>query len=65
MPGMLAGGPCEGLYDHVAKEYLQGKPAACCYIDMEGSYSTNEVAIYWNSPLVYLTARVGRTEVRL
>ena len=65
MSGMLAGGPCEGLYDHVAKEYLQGKPAACCYIDMEGSYSTNEVAIYWNSPLVYLTARVGRTEVRL
>ncbi|MCR4953101.1 MAG: glycoside hydrolase family 9 protein [Treponema sp.] len=58
MPGMLAGGSCEGLYDHVAKEYLQGKPSACCYIDMEGSYSTNEVAIYWNSPLVYLTARV-------
>lgn len=59
MPGMLAGGPSEGLHDHVAKEYLQGKPAACCYIDMQGSYSTNEVAIYWNSPLVYLTARVG------
>ena len=58
MSGMLAGGPSEGLHDHVAKEFLQGKPAACCYIDMQGSFSTNEVAIYWNSPLVYLTARV-------
>jgi len=59
MPGMLAGGPCEGLHDHVAKEYLQGKAPACCYIDIQGSYSTNEVAIYWNSPLVYLCAKVA------
>ena len=59
MPGMLAGGADSGLHDHVAKEMLQGKAPACCYIDMEGSYSTNEIAIYWNSPLVYLTARIG------
>lgn len=59
MPGMLVGGPSEGLHDHVAKEYLQGKAPACCYIDMQGSYSTNEVAIYWNSPFVYLASRVA------
>jgi endoglucanase len=24
-----------------------------CYIDNMQSYATNEVAIYWNSPLIY------------
>lgn len=59
MPGMLAGGPSAGLQDAVAKEFLEGKPALQCYIDKQGSYSTNEVAIYWNSPLVLLIAKLG------
>lgn len=58
MPGMVAGGPSAGLQDAVAKKYLEGKAPLCCYIDMQGSYSTNEVAIYWNSPLLYVIARV-------
>ncbi|MCR4580013.1 MAG: glycoside hydrolase family 9 protein [Treponema sp.] len=56
MPGMLAGGPCQGLHDACAKEKLEGQPPLKCYIDEEPSYSTNEVAIYWNSALVYLLA---------
>ena len=59
MPGMLSGGPSEWLADEIAKNNLQGKPPLQCFIDVQGSYSTNEVAIYWNSPLVYLVARVG------
>ena len=59
MPGMLSGGPSEWLADEVAKTNLQGKPPLQCFIDVQGSYSTNEIAIYWNSPLVYLVARVG------
>lgn len=31
---------------------------AKCYVDDAESYSTNEVAIYWNSPLVALISAV-------
>ena len=54
MPGMLAGGPCEGLHDAYAKDHLQNLPPLKCYADAVPSYSTNEVAIYWNSAFVYL-----------
>lgn len=54
IPGMVVGGPDCGLHDEVAISKLAGKPAAKCYIDNNESYSTNEVAIYWNSPFLYL-----------
>ena len=57
-PGMLSGGPCSGLADACAKERLQGQPAGKCFVDEHGSYSTNEICIYWNSPLIALVAAV-------
>lgn len=54
MEGMLVGGPDRGLNDPAAVEFLKDQSAPCCYVDDEGSYSTNEVTIYWNSALVYL-----------
>ena len=57
-PGMLSGGPASGMMDPVAKEFLQGKSAGKSYIDDHGSYSTNEICVYWNSPLVALMAAV-------
>ena len=62
MPGMLVGGPDEGLHDLIAKTLLSGKPAAERYIDSVESYSTNEVAIYWNSVLIYVLARMSKLE---
>lgn len=59
MPGMLVGGPEPLLLDDVAKAKLSGKPAAKCYIDELDSYSTNEITIYWNSPLVFLLAHMN------
>lgn len=56
MPGMLVGGTDSGLHDPDAVEHCTGAPAAKCYIDLLGSYSTNEVTIYWNSALLYLMA---------
>lgn len=56
VPGLVSGGPCVGLYDDAAKEMLQGQPPAKCFIDHMGSYSTNEITIYWNSPAVYVGA---------
>ncbi len=56
MSGMLIGGADGALEDSYAKAVLYGQPAAMCYADNAQSYSTNEVAIYWNSPLIYLLA---------
>ena len=56
MKGMLAGGVNQNLEDSAAKAYCLSEPAAKCYIDNSESYSTNEITIYWNSPLTYLLA---------
>ncbi len=60
VPGMVSGGPNANLEDPVAKSELAGKAPAQCFLDDSGSYSTNEVAIYWNSPLVFVLAALGR-----
>ena len=56
MPGMLAGGPNGNLEDPYAQSVLAGLAPALCYADNAQSYSTNEVAVYWNSPLICLMA---------
>ena len=60
MPGMISGGPCEGLYDACAKEKLGplNLPPLRCFIDDYASYSTNEIAIYWNSTFVYIASKL-------
>lgn len=59
MPGMISGGPCDWLADPVAQGLLTKETApAKCFCDMTGSYSTNEVTIYWNSAFVQLLASV-------
>ena len=54
MQGMLVGGVNSNLEDSAAKAYLVNTPSAKCYVDHSESYSTNEITIYWNSPLTYL-----------
>ena len=62
--GMLVGGVNQNLEDSAAKAYCANEPAAKCYVDNSESYSTNEITIYWNSPLVYLvTVLDNPTEV--
>lgn len=59
MPGMLAGGPCGHRADPTAKGVLpENVPPAKAFLDMSGSYSTNEVAIYWNSAFILLLSCV-------
>lgn len=60
MPGMLVGGPDSGLHDDKAAEILKDVPPAKCYIDELESYSTNEITIYWNAPLIYLIACIQK-----
>ena len=54
MPGMLVGGPDNNMDDPYAKAVFLNTAPAKCYADNAQSYSTNEVTIYWNSPLIYL-----------
>lgn len=56
VPGMVVGGPNNGLNDAYVQNVLKDTPSAKCYADNSQSYSTNEIAIYWNSPLIYLLA---------
>ncbi len=61
MPGMLSGGPCSWIADETIKSMFTKETApapAKCLVDMTGSYSTNEVTIYWNSAFLQLLASV-------
>ncbi len=57
MPGWVSGGPFRFFCDAAAEAVIpKGTPPMKCYLDDVGSYSTNEVTIYWNSPLVFVLA---------
>ncbi len=51
IPGMLVGGPHSGRQDGCSYEHLE---PARSYLDEWCSFSTNEVTINWNAPLVYV-----------
>jgi endoglucanase len=55
-PGMLVGGPLNHLADPALKRAAEGKPPSMRYVDNMNSYASNEVTIYWNSPLYFLLA---------
>jgi endoglucanase len=51
VPGLLAGGPNPGKQDKC--DYAFSEPETT-YVDHNCSYASNEIAINWNAPLVYL-----------
>ena len=55
-PGMLSGGPNAGRQDDALKKLPTGVPPAKVYIDDQTSYASNEIAINWQAPLVFLLA---------
>jgi endoglucanase len=55
VPGFLVGGPNVGRQDKCAYAYTSADKS---YVDDVCSYASNEVAINWNAPLVYLTGAV-------
>jgi len=52
VPGLLSGGPNPGKQDR-CPTYLYDEPETCFTDDM-CSYASNEIAINWNAPAVYL-----------
>ena len=51
VPGLLAGGPNPARQDGCHYEFTEPETA---YTDESCSYASNEIAINWNAPLVYL-----------
>ena len=54
-PGLLSGGPNRSRQDPAMKN-LANLPPAKMYMDDWESYASNEIAINWNAPLVFLLA---------
>jgi endoglucanase len=55
-PGLLSGGPNRGRQDPSMQKVPADLPPAKMYVDEEGAYSANEIAINWNAPLVFVLA---------
>jgi len=57
VPGYLAGGPnTVVLSDCKSEDVTRSLFPAMSYVDAQCSYSTNETAINWNAPLVFLAS---------
>ncbi|MDR7299284.1 endoglucanase [Pelomonas aquatica] len=58
VPGMIVGGPHPGRGDDCKAPYPSQAPAKA-FLDDFCSYTTNEIAINWNAPLVYVSAALS------
>ena len=57
VPGLLSGGPNAHMPFPGTRAALgEGTPPAKCFLDETPSADTNEIAVYWNSPAVFVGA---------
>ncbi|HOX82168.1 MAG TPA: glycoside hydrolase family 9 protein [Chryseolinea sp.] len=61
IPGLLAGGPNPNMQD---KCNYSSSVADETYVDDVCSYASNEVAINWNAPLVYLVSAIEAIQLQ-
>ena len=55
VPGLMAGGPNQNRDDDALKaKFTTSSPPALVYLDDVNSYASNEIAINWNAPLVFV-----------
>lgn len=63
MSGWVSGGPLRTPMDPDAQKLIApGTAPMKCHADVVGSYSTNEITIYWNSPFVFVLAALGENK---
>lgn len=55
VPGLLSGGPNPGMQDANTGCPYPEKAPELAFIDQDCSYASNEIAINWNAPMVYLS----------
>jgi endoglucanase len=64
VPGLMAGGPDQYLEDAaLTSAYTSRTPPELCYLDSQDSYASNEIAINWNAPLVFVSGFFTNTSV--
>jgi len=51
VPGLMAGGPNPGMQDKCHYDFTEPETA---YSDTDCAYASNETAINWNAPLIYI-----------
>jgi len=57
VPGLVSGGPNKKFPDQVCKKLIPPEtPPAKFFIDNTWTASANEIAVYWNSPAVFVSA---------
>lgn len=56
VPGLMVGGPDHHIKDDatLAAAFSPSSLPALCYADKQPSYASNEIAINWNAPLVFV-----------
>ena len=60
VPGMVVGGPCMNVNrDPALNAHRAEFPPAKRYIDHKDSFASNEITIYWNSPVYFVIAALG------
>ncbi len=65
VPGLISGGPNSRWNYGITKEILPDHCApAKCFLDETPSADTNEIAIYWNSPTVFVSAFFNQLTAR-
>lgn len=59
VPGLMVAGPNPGMQDGTPYPFSEPETA---YSDADGAYASNEIAINWNAPFVYLVNAAGALE---
>jgi endoglucanase len=62
VPGLLSGGPNPGRQDGCTYPYTEPETA---FVDNVCSYASNEIAINWNAPIVYLAHAIEALQTKL
>jgi endoglucanase len=62
VPGLLVGGPNAARQDGCKYEFTETETA---YSDNDCAYASNEIAINWNAPMVYLTNAIEALKVKV
>ena len=56
VPGLISGGPNNRMTFPMTKEKMGNTPPAKYFVEETFSADTNEIAIYWNSPAIFVGA---------
>jgi len=57
VPGLVSGGPNKNFQDKACKDLIPPEtPPAKFFIDHTWTASANEIAVYWNSPAIFVAA---------